>query len=75
MTEKQSEGLQLSPFCIDLRSKKALFLGRPPMTEEDLLDASRHTWCRRTMNGVGPDGDLVDPSECRAGRGCFKTIL
>lgn len=75
MSETQSEGLKLSPFCIDLRSKKALFLGRPPMEESDLLDASRHTWCRRTMNSLGPDGEWVAPSECRAGRDCFKTIL
>jgi hypothetical protein len=64
-----------SPFCVHLWSKKAFFLKAPPMAERDLLDGSGHCWCRRTMQAVGPDGEVVDPAECRAGRACFQSIL
>jgi hypothetical protein len=67
--------LRVSPFCADLRTKKAYFLSAPALTEEDLLDASGRAWCRRTMQAVGPDGELVLPLECRHGRACFKSQM
>lgn len=75
MKEPIPEGLSISPYCIDLRSKKAFFLGRQPMTEDDLLDASQHCWCKHTMQAVGPDGDVVRPADCGADRSCFRSIL
>lgn len=66
--------LALSPFCTQLQSKKLYFLGRPPLTERDVLDASRHCWCRRTMQALGPDGEAVDPADCQNGRTCFEPI-
>jgi hypothetical protein len=63
--------LRVSPFCADLRTKKAYFLSAPALTEADLMDASGRAWCRRTMQSVGPDGELVLPGECRQGRACF----
>ena len=63
------------PFCQDLASKKRYFLRSEPRTEADLLDASGHCWCRRTMTAIGPDGDLVDPVDCRRGRACFASVL
>jgi hypothetical protein len=64
-----------SPFCVHLRSKKLLFADGPPMDVRDVLDASRHCWCRHTMQIVGPDHEIVDPRECQAGRSCFESIL
>jgi hypothetical protein len=70
-----STGLNLSPFCIHLRSKKLFFGSAPPMTEEDVLDGSNHCWCRHTMQILGPDKGRAAPSRCRAGRSCFESIL
>lgn len=66
-----SPSLRASPFCADLCTKKALFLSAPALTAEDILDASGRAWCRRTMQSVGPDGELVLPESCRRGRACF----
>ncbi len=63
--------IEISPFCVHLSSKKASFLTRPPRTPEDLLDASQHVWCRKTMEAVGPDDELADTQCCRADRPCF----
>lgn len=65
----------IAPFCAHIQSKKAYFLGRPPNTERELLDASQSCWCRRTMQALGPDGEVVDPDDCRAGRGCYESVL
>jgi hypothetical protein len=70
-----SSGLNLSPFCIHLRSKKLVFGSAPPMEEEDVLDGSEHCWCRHTMQVLGPDKGRAAPSRCRAGRACFESIL
>ena len=72
MSAKPFDPSRISPFCCDLHSKKAVFLARPPRDEGELLDASRHCWCGETMQALGPDGDVVDPEDCRAGRACFK---
>jgi len=64
-----------APFCAHIQSKKAFFLGRPPRNESELLDASQSCWCRRTMQALGPDGDVVDPVDCRAGRTCYESVL
>lgn len=66
-----SPKLRVSPFCADLRTKLALFLTGPALTEADILDGSGRAWCRRTMQSVGPDGELVLPAACRRGRTCF----
>jgi hypothetical protein len=66
------QGFEISPFCAELCSKKAMLARRPPRTEAELLDGSRHCWCRSTMEAVGPDGALVDPEDCRVGRSCFR---
>ena len=28
-------------------------------------------WCLQTMGASGPDDQLVEPKQCRSGRGCF----
>lgn len=66
---------EIAPFCAHIRSKKVHFLGRPPNTESELLDVSQSCWCRHTMLALGPDGAVVDPDDCRAGRGCFESVL
>lgn len=67
--------LAAAPFCRDLCSKKLAFRKVPPRTEDDVLDASRHCWCRRTQQSLGPDGDFVSPADCQAGRECFQSLL
>ena len=47
--------IEISPFCADLRTKKSILAARPPRDEAELLDASRHCWCGRTVEAVGPD--------------------
>lgn len=64
-----------APFCTDLCSKKLVFRTHPPRTAEDVLDASNHCWCRRTQQVLGPDGEHVSPDDCRAGRGCFRSVF
>lgn len=63
--------IEISPFCVHLRSKKAYFLERPPRTAEELVDASCQLWCRLTMEAVGPDDRLANPEGCRSQRACF----
>ena len=67
-------GFRTSPFCLHLQSKKRFFLRGEPAQESDLLDASQHCWCRKTMQAIGPDGERVDPLDCRAGRACFASL-
>jgi hypothetical protein len=66
---------QIAPFCAHIQSKKSFFLRRPPNSEAELLDASQSCWCRQTMQSVGPDGAIVDPEDCRSGRGCYESVL
>jgi hypothetical protein len=71
----QRPELRLSPFCVHVQSKKLFFATAPPMTIDDVLDASRQCWCRKTMQILGPDGEVVDPRDCQRGRACFESIL
>jgi hypothetical protein len=65
----------LSPFCRELRSKKYYFLNAMPTEESQILDASAHCWCSKTMRAFGPDGELVQPSDCAPGRNCYKSLF
>lgn len=67
----RAPAFELSPFCRHLGSKKLCFRTRPPQDESDVLDASRHVWCRATHQALGPDGEAVDTGDCRRGRACF----
>lgn len=67
-------GLNISPFCLHLQSKKIYFSSSLPMEESDVLDASRSCWCRLTMQVLGPDKERAGPARCRAGRTCFESI-
>ncbi len=62
----------ISPFCTDLRSKKYYFLSKPALVPADILDASNDCWCARTQMRLGPDDDGVNPTDCCAGRSCFR---
>ncbi len=64
---------KISEYCRDLSSKKASFLSAPPRSEEDILDGSGAVWCERTMQPVGPDGELVYPEHCQRGRSCYRS--
>jgi hypothetical protein len=73
MANTETISIALSPFCSDLRSKKYYFLDRMPTEESDLLDGSGHCWCSRTLQAIGPDGELAAPSECKSERGCYRS--
>jgi hypothetical protein len=64
-----------SPFCKHLRSKKWYFRKGPPATIEDAVDGSRHCWCHRTWETIGPDDDPAHPEDCVRGRGCFEPLF
>lgn len=69
-----SRGLEISPFCAHLRTKKAYFLERPARDERELVDASHWVWCACTMEILGPDQEPADPEDCRQGRSCFRPL-
>ena len=64
-----------SPFCREIRSKKYYFLQEMPTEVHHLRDASNHCWCLRTMQVFGPDGELVRPEDCAAGRTCYRSLF
>jgi hypothetical protein len=70
MSESPSRGV----FCCDLRSKKYFLLGRAPQQAEDYLDASRHCWCARTGETLGPDSQPAHPEDCHTRRACFRSF-
>lgn len=72
MSNPTESRLTTTPFCGDLRTKKWYFLDRPARTDEDLMDASNRAWCLRTMQSLGPDGELVEPDACCRGRSCWR---
>lgn len=64
----------LKPCCMDLRHKMMLCDERqavPGMTDDS--STTRVFWCAATSDGLGPDGEPVDPDACDRGRGCFVT--
>ena len=65
----------LSPFCTHLASKKLMISSEPPLSVEDVLDASRHCWCSATMKILGPDDYECRPADCTKSRGCFESPL
>lgn len=71
----EANGLVLSPYCTNLRSKRLFFISGPPMVESDVVDACAHCWCRHTMQVLGPDRGIASPDRCQAGRACFESIL
>lgn len=73
--QQEQDVESIAPFCQHLASKKLFFLGRPPRTEGEVLDASQACWCRRTMQALGPDRQIVDPADCRSGRVCYESVL
>ena len=75
MANETTVPLMQSPFCRELRSKKYYFVQGVPMEETDILDGSNHCWCSKTMQAIGPDADLVHPSECKAGRACYRSLF
>jgi hypothetical protein len=52
-----------------------MLAARPPMADEDVLDAANHCWCETTFQSIGPDGCVAHPEDCRKGRPCFESPL
>ena len=75
MEVKNNPAALQSPFCREIRSKKYYTLQQMPTAEEHLLDASGWCWCSKTMQTFGPDGELVQPADCTAERGCYQSVF
>lgn len=75
MSQSDRPRATVSPYCVRLGSKKLMLSHRPPMADEDVLDASQHCWCEATFQTVGPDGCAAHPEDCRKGRPCFESPL
>jgi hypothetical protein len=58
--------------CAHLRWK-GLFIEAGQNPEFD-VSADYSTWCQHTYKCVGPDGKMVDPEECGAGRQCYEKL-
>lgn len=74
-TEPAAGGMVNSPFCREIRSKKYYFLQEMPTETHHLRDGSNYCWCQRTMQAVGPDGEMVRPEDCKAGRSCYRSLF
>ena len=64
-----------SPYCGQIRSKQYYNLQQMPTEASHLLDQSGWCWCRKTMQTIGPDGELVQPEDCTAQRGCYVSLF
>ena len=47
--------------------------GLPTSDEEDFSKATDRFYCQRTMQGFGPDDDLVAPRLCQPERRCYES--
>ncbi len=74
-TESRSGNSVQSPFCREIRSKRYYFLREMPTEESHLKDGSNHCWCRISMKAYGPDGELARPTDCVAGRACYRSLF
>ena len=72
---KTASGLRVTPYCVNLQSKKLMIADSPPMEDRDVLDASQHCWCAVTYKVLGPDGSQCHPEDCRKDRECFESPL
>lgn len=64
---------RVKPFCKHLLSKNIVKRTKVMLEDDDVLDASRHCWCKLTGQTLGPDRFSAHPSECRVGRACFES--
>lgn len=64
---------RISPFCVQIGSKKILGMTGRPLTASDVLDGSNWCWCRRTGQILGPDREPAHPDDCIKGRTCFES--
>ena len=72
-TDTGTPAVPLSPFCRDMRSKRYYFLDQMPTEEKHLLDGSNRCWCQKTMQALGPDGNMVHVQTCTSGRSCYRS--
>ncbi len=61
------------PVCRYLRTKSFYTAEK---NEKTLTEESpgRAFWCVRSVSGIGPDDQVVGPTECNAERACFETV-
>jgi len=61
------------PVCRFIRTKSYCTAEK---TKTTLVEEKpgRAFWCIRSVSPIGPDDQLVGPSECTAARTCFDTV-
>jgi len=65
---------QLTPPCMNLRSKAIYVTGNPdPQSPEEVGSSRFNCWCNKTQHVIGPDQALVERHACVDGRGCFQS--
>jgi hypothetical protein len=71
MTEEERYDTDRDDLCNCLRWKSLFVGGEPDPTVQS--GRSFQFWCLYTQTVIGPDGNLVEPMACLAGRACFGT--
>jgi hypothetical protein len=56
--------------CNCVRWKSLFYQAEPDPSVPPAYDNSY--WCAMTQSVLGPDGQVVEPENCRPERGCFK---
>lgn len=74
-TGSETVNLVQSPYCREIRSKKYYFMQEMPTENHHLMDGSGHCWCSRTMQIVGPDGEMVRAEDCTSERTCYRSLF
>ena len=66
---------EISPPCLHLRTKMHYVMTLVAVTGDDGSegDAPDRFYCQRTMQGFGPDDDLVSPRLCASERTCYES--
>lgn len=62
----------VGPVCRSIRNKAMMVSGSRDPDAATLIASSGHCWCNHTQHVVGPDGRIVGPEACIAGRDCFR---
>ena len=66
-------GWEIQPsFCKHLRSKD-LYLNLPFHPSGMESSEGAPCWCMQTQQALGPDGALVNRTDCMPGRACYET--
>jgi hypothetical protein len=61
------------PYCRYFRQKAMYVRGQGETLAPVDTRSQGHCWCLRTLSQGGPDGQMVEPPSCIAGRTCYES--